>query len=153
MTGPASTLLRIAPPLFPDVPYAAGAPFDAAMFASRELAEGEATRPDVMLRLVDLTDPLGSQRPESNASHRPDPAAPPVAMPGMGSVDDPSSAGAEWKSLGRVFDSLARIEQQVAARVPHAPPVTQWYDDDDGLAGRIHEVLRRQVERHGIDLP
>ena len=107
-----------------------------------------------MLRLSDLTDPPVSQRLEPNPSQRPDPATQPAAMSGTGSVDDPSGVGAaERGSLGRVFDSLARIEQQVAARAPHAEPATQWYDDDDGLAGRIHDILRRQVERHGIDLP
>jgi len=132
---------------------AAGAAFDAAPLAALALTEVEATRPDVMLRLIDMTDLPLSQRAEPNATQRPDPVGQAAAVSGTGSLDDSASAGApERGSLGRVFDSLARIEQQVAARAPHVEPVTQWYDDDDGLAGRIHDILRRQVERHGIDL-
>jgi len=137
----------------PDVPYVTGVVLDAAMRSSRELADVEAIRPDAMLRLSDMTDLPLSQRAEPNATQRPDPIGQAAAMSGTGSLDDSASAGApERGSLGRVFDSLARIEEQVAARAPHAEPMTQWYDDDDGLAGRIHDILRRQVERHGIDL-
>lgn len=134
------------PRLSPDARSVAGAAFDAATLAAHAFTAAEPTHPDVMLRLCDLTDP--------NPSHRPNPVDQPAAIPGTGALHDSSSASAaERGSLGRVFDSLARIEQQVAARASsHAEPMTQWYDDDDGLAGRIHDILRRQVERHGINL-
>jgi len=142
------------PHLSPDASYLTDAALDNATLASHVLADAEAIRPGVMLRLSDLTDPPVSPRLEPNPSQRPDPASQRAAMSGTGSADDLLGGGAaERGSLGRVFDSLARIEQQVAARASRAEPETQWYDDDDGLAGRIHDILRRQVERHGIDLP
>ena len=123
-----------------------GAPLEAAMLARYAFSEAELPRADATLRLRDLTTP--------EASSRPDIATQPAMIPRADSVDDrPSVAVTEQGSLGRVFASLARIEQQVTARSGHAEPETQWYDDDNGLADRIHDILRRQVERHGINLP
>lgn len=134
-------------PRRPDEPHMMSrAAADAATPARRAFSEAEPTRTDATLRLTDLTAPQRSAGPDVTAQ--------PAAIPGTAPIDDPASVAAtEWGSLGRVFDSLARIEQHVAARAGHAEPQTQWYEDDDGLAGRIHDILRRQVERHGINLP
>lgn len=112
------------------------APLDAGTLPEDTSTALEPLRPEETLRLGELTDPQESTPPERAAQPEP-----------------PTVAAAQHGSLGRVFDSLARIEQQIATRSQHAEPATEWYDDDDGLAARIHGILRRQVERHGIDLP
>lgn len=66
-----------------------------------------------------------------------------------------------------VAQALSRIEARLAAapaaaaaaaaasvRVPDAAPASpEWLDDDERLAERIHDILRRQARRHGIDTP
>jgi hypothetical protein len=49
--------------------------------------------------------------------------------------------------------ALARIEERLAASTKSADPRTQWLTEDDNLAERIHDILRRQALRHGIDAP
>ena len=119
---------------------------DRRQFDEQPSTTGLPARQDEILRLHDLATALASTTPENEA---PRVVAPASAKP-------PTADHAGIGSLGRVFDSLARIEQQIAARgaqAGHAETATRWYEDDDGLAGRIHDILRRQVERHGIDLP
>jgi hypothetical protein len=57
-----------------------------------------------------------------------------------------------------VAQALSRIEAKLAAagsmRVADATPASaEWLDDDERLAERIHDILRRQARRHGIDPP
>jgi hypothetical protein len=110
-------------------------------------AASQPPRHDAVVRLREL---LGeSVQTASRADSEP---APPAALSqSAASLEVPI---AERASLGRVVDTLARIEERLAGRGPQAEATFQWFDDgDDGLAQRIQGILRRQVERHGIDAP
>lgn len=101
--------------------------------------------PPAILRLGDLAAPAAPRDTRANApvpagqSHEP------------GDQSSPSPAGASI--LGRMAGALARIEERLAAPAPSAEPQTQWLAEDDTLAERIHDILRRQALRHGIDAP
>lgn len=78
---------------------------------------------------------------------------PPAAPPTAPAAPLPAAPWpeAERAALAGLAASLARIEGHLAAPAPAEAP--QWLDDDEHLADRIHDILRRQARRHGIDTP
>lgn len=71
-------------------------------------------------------------------------------------TDVPSTPAAVVDGLAGLSATMARIENHLAAAAQSAAPAPvapQWLSDDDTLAERIHDILRRQARRHGIDTP
>ena len=99
-----------------------------------------------VLRLADLVGSAALR--EARGSEAPVPLQPPLDAE---SITDSRAAGGDM--LGRMAGALARIEERLVTPVPHAEPTPQWLADDDSLAERIHDILRHQALRHGIDAP
>ncbi len=59
-----------------------------------------------------------------------------------------------FRQIARKLDSLERnlARQAVNTETKGAEPSVEWFDDDD-LAGRIHNILKRQARRKGILFP
>ena len=98
--------------------------------------------------------------PAAAASSPPGPSATTAASPWRGvggrAALDAAPPAPAWAgdALAGLSASLERIENQLAAAAPtQAPAAPQWLTDDDTLAERIHDILRRQARRHGIDTP
>lgn len=106
-------------------------------------------------------------RPSAQASSHPGPAATssPTAWrgPSERAVAEALPAPADGgDALASLSASMARLESQLAASASasasatasaQTPVAPQWLSDDDTLAERIHDILRRQARRHGIDTP
>lgn len=98
--------------------------------------------------------------PAAAASSPPGPSATTAASPWRGvggrAALDAAPPAPAWAgdALAGLSASLERIENQLAAAAPaQAPAAPQWLTDDDTLAERIHDILRRQARRHGISTP
>lgn len=78
------------------------------------------------------------------------PAATDAPSAGSRPVDRSPLPAVAPGALADLAATLARIESRLGVPAPAAP---QWLDDDEHLAGRIHDILRRQAQRHGIDTP
>lgn len=139
-----SVLRRITPALQPDAapPAWSGAADEPPARGERTPGAAHAERP--MVRLADVLGPAADAAAPAGT-------APPAAASSETAPTAVAAAGSG--SLGRVVDALARIEERLAANAPPGGSPTQWLEDDDGLAARIQGILRRQVERHGIDAP
>jgi hypothetical protein len=109
--------------------------------------EPDARRPggEAPLRLGDLVPAHGG-----SASRI---ARAPAAIPQEGPAIPAEAAPPEGGTFGRVFDALVRIEEHIGVRGAKSDAAPQWLDEEDDLADRIQDILRRQVRRHGIDAP
>ena len=108
--------------------------------------EADPALPPAVLRLADL-----AGRSLVEDTQRAD--APVSVNPPSEAASASASSAAGEGVLGRMAGALARIEERLAAPTSSAEPRTQWLTEDDDLAERIHDILRRQALRHGIDAP
>ena len=130
------------------------ASFDAAAVSG--LLHSQATSPLAAAAALRPTAP--AVPPADPGGTAPTPAPKP-ARRGLSSAagpDTPSAPAGANDSLASLSASMARIENQLAVSAQAAAPAPvapQWLSDDDTLAERIHDILRRQARRHGIDTP